>query len=106
MLTSTSSRYTVETFTDTALGMTMSLSPLFTIPASVLPITIVPMSLCLSRMGMRNGASGFRSSGSRSSRVSKNDLPSYQGHTSLPTVVFMLVPYRPETGTYCTSLGW
>mmetsp|Transcript_9298 Transcript_9298/g.14814 ORF Transcript_9298/g.14814 Transcript_9298/m.14814 type:complete len:215 (-) Transcript_9298:961-1605(-) len=103
LLHSTSSRYRVVTLTLTPLGITTSLSPRRTVPASVLPITIVPMSRCLSSTGSRKGASGLRSRGSRSSRVLKNESPSYQSHTSLVTRSLMLVPYSPEMGTYCTS---
>mmetsp|Transcript_4039 Transcript_4039/g.14103 ORF Transcript_4039/g.14103 Transcript_4039/m.14103 type:complete len:255 (+) Transcript_4039:348-1112(+) len=102
---SMSSLYTFVTLTCTLFGMTTSLSPRRTVPASVFPMTIVPMSLCLSNTGRRNGASGLRSSGSKSSSVSKKLFPSYHGHTSAVTLVFMFVPYSPEMGTYVTSLA-
>ncbi len=48
-------------------GMSCSTSPTRTKPASLLPMTMVPMSFHLSTMGMRKGASGLRSRGSMSS---------------------------------------
>mmetsp|Transcript_22158 Transcript_22158/g.54834 ORF Transcript_22158/g.54834 Transcript_22158/m.54834 type:complete len:246 (-) Transcript_22158:448-1185(-) len=103
LVTSMSSRYSVTTFTAWLLGITISLSPLLTVPASVLPMTMVPMSRNLSSTGMRKGASGLRSTGSRSSSVSKKDLPSYHGHTSGLTRSLRLVPNSPLMGMYCTS---
>ena len=46
------------------LGMTRSLSPTVTSPDSLLPMTMVPISLYLSITGMRKGAIASRWNGS------------------------------------------
>ncbi len=51
------------------LGMIWKTSPTLTKPASILPMTIVPISFHRSTIGRRMGARGLRSTESISSRV-------------------------------------
>lgn len=54
------------------MGMTKRRSPLRTIPASLFPMAIVPISLYLSMMDIRNGASGSIGMGDKPSKICDN----------------------------------
>ena len=80
------------------LGMRKSLSPFLTMPASLLPMAMAPMSLYLSMMDILKGDRGSLGRGSVLSRISKRVPPWYQAHRLGSTAFMMLSPNSPEIG--------
>ena len=85
-------------YTTHLLGMRKSLSPFLTMPASLLPIAMAPMSLYLSMIDILKGERGSRGRGSVTSSISNRVPPRYQGHFLGSTAFMMLSPSRPEIG--------
>merc|ERR1719419_531077 len=68
-------------------------------PASIFPITIVPMSRYLSMIGILSDLSApIRSTAGKPSKYSRRQGPSYQLHTFGPGASFKNAPVKPEQG--------
>mmetsp|Transcript_537 Transcript_537/g.1510 ORF Transcript_537/g.1510 Transcript_537/m.1510 type:complete len:245 (-) Transcript_537:634-1368(-) len=105
METSSSSCQSFSILQSILPGIKVTFCPTRQAPDSVLPMTMHPISAYLSITGIRNGAFGSRSIGSKSSKVSKNDLPVYQSHSLFGTRSLTFVPFNPEIGTNVMSFS-